>query len=234
MLLTASLRVAVLVLLGGVAATGQAPPEVVAVSCWRGVLNMDEERLVVDVAVVATDDLTLMVGSVKNADGENMAFLVPTSGEGLISSTWALSSLAQNHPLTLWSDGNCLLLELRTGKELENFVERAPWLGWGIRAPDITLLSVLQEDNRAGWPARELFSGIKEFYPDGVAEAEARGDVVWELSKDPDAQPETLQERWDEIAFRYLETRDGLRRVEELRFIQLSQPPVEPEGDIQP
>jgi hypothetical protein len=233
MLSIESLKVAVLMLLGGVAAGGQVPPETVAVSNWRGILNVDEERLVVNVTVMSTDSLALMVGSVKNADGENMAFLVPISGEGMVTSTWAVSSLAQNHPLTLWSDGNCLHLELRTGKEPEAIVERAPWLGRGIRPPDVTLLSVLQEDNRAGWPARELFSGIKEFHPEGMAEAEALGDGVWEFSKDPEAQPEALQERWDEIAFRYLETRDRLRRVEELRFVEPPQPPVESEGVIQ-
>ncbi len=234
MLLTASLRAVALVLLGVGTAGSQPAIESIQASGWYGSLVVFEEELVVNVTVVKHDDLALMVGSVKNEGGENMAFFVPTSGEGLITSTWAITSLDQNHPSTLWSDGNCLLLEVRTTKEPEALVDRALWLGWGVRAADVTLLSAIQDEVGRSWSAQQMFMGLRGFYPDGETEAEELGKVVWESSKDATMQPKMLQDRWNEIAFRYLETRDRLRRVDALRIVEVPEPPVESTVVVEP
>jgi hypothetical protein len=226
MLLTESLRIVFLALFCGASSGDPGVPTGVLVSEWMGSLPAFEERLVVDVAVAATGDFTFVVGSVKNADGENMAFLIPTAGEGLVSSTWGTSSHGQDFPVTLWSDGNCILINPRRTKDPRNLSERAPWLGWGIRSSDVAMLSVLQQDNRSGWPVRELFFGLSGFYPDDVSEGDAVEQVDWTSSRSADAEPRELEKHWNEIVERYLETRTRLRRVEELTLIGASSPPT--------
>jgi len=227
------LRVAPLLLVVSAAAGAGTPVVEVEAAGWFGSIYLSEERLTVRVVRATADDLTLMVGSVKNEVGENMAFLVPTSGEGLITSTWTITSLDEKHPTILWSDGNCQLLEARTTKEPREIVDRAPWLGWGVRTPDVSLLSVVRDEVGSMWAVDQLFLGLKGFHPDGETEAGEFGEVDSTFSDDPAMQPEMLQEYWDEIVFRYFETRDRLRLVDSLRVVDEDDPPVEPEGGKQ-
>lgn len=201
-------------LVTGTAVESSAHTDDVVASSWRGIIEHDDGKLLVDLAFIRAENLQLTLGSVKSAEGDNMAFLVPTSGEGLISSTWTEFSLAQDVPVVLWSDGACVLAERRVGGAPAKTIELAPWLGWGIRPPDVVLLTLIYKTGRAGWAGNELFQGLNTAYPEATIEAEDFKAVVWQEVEPPGGDhPIPLQEHWDEIMLRFTETRNRLKRM---------------------
>ena len=217
----------------GVSPRWRSEPAKLDVNGWSGTLLESEEPFVVDVSEVTTDGVALMVGGVKDASGTTMAFLVPTPGEALISSAWAVSSLAEDAALTLWSDGTCEHLALRTTRSPADLDKRAPWLGWAVSESDVAALSALQGSEDEFWPVQEMWLGLGPFHPQGGL------DVPVEITRkgitNPLEQPEMLQQYWSEIVNRFLRGRDRLERVEELRIVEVSDSQVEQSDEgIQP
>jgi hypothetical protein len=197
-------------------------PVILDVNGWSGTLPELEEHFVVDVSEVTTDGVSLMVGGVNDAFGTTMAFLVPTSGEALISSTWASTSLAEDAALTLWSDGNCEHVALRITQSPVDLDKRAPWLGWAVSPADVFALSDLQRGGDETWPVGEMWLGLGSFHPQNGEDFEV--EITRTDSNSLFEQPEMLQQYWSEIVDRFVRARERLERAEELRFVAASGP----------
>jgi hypothetical protein len=206
------LSATLLVVVGTPAGAVDVPDKAIAGSNWRGILTVSEERLLVDVEVVSVGDLELTIGSVKSEEGVNMAFLVPSSAKGLITSTWASPSEVDT-PLILWSDGNCVLLESRAGKESPQMAEVAPWLGWTVSSIDVKLLAAAAREGTPSWVAATMLSATEGFYPNESDDVNAVGALLWHPQKAAGEPPSQLLDHWEAVSLRFMETRDRLRRI---------------------
>jgi hypothetical protein len=180
---------------------------------WRGTVDLAGEAVVLDTIEAQRGRLTLVVGRVSNSSGENMAFLVPTSGKGLISTTWVASRRFAGAPLVVWSDGSCRDVRVRFDHTVGDLRRTAPWLEWGLRADDGELLALIDRSGVAtGLTFRVLAGELIRFWDindDGVALGSKDISVAAAIS-------DSVADRWDSIALRYTTTRSHLLAIDAL------------------
>jgi hypothetical protein len=189
----------------------------VAVETFRGIERTQHGALLVDFAEATLGDQQLIVGRVGNELGENMVFFVPSSGKSLLSRTIGEGGNGPADLLAYWSDGNCDSLIQVKGGGSAYLKTRAQWLAWSVHEVDVIVLSQMTDLEIIGRAALEVHEGLSVFFVEPEDGQEVTSVSKWESDASSPTRPPQLDERWDEILSRYIQTTTKVRQVRDLR-----------------
>lgn len=207
------LKVFTFAVLSGSPGMGDLDYDVVYLDAWRGIVVESSNRLLIDTSVLMWNDERLLVGSIKLETGENMAFLVPTGEEGLITSTWDGLASTWSFPVALWTDGACILIDRQQNQTSTMAAASAPWLVWGLRSSDEVLLTLLHSSEGTNWASDELYFGLIGSDAGLEEEADRLRLTGGRGERDATEIPAELQAHWNEIVIRLNDTRARLERM---------------------